>query len=206
MKRKYTVLALAALMSATACADLDEHPVTGVASDYFKTTAGANAAVTGTYSQLRAYYGGEQEVLMRMVGTDSWEKGEQLTANAFWNDYNAQLTPSIGNIGGVDALLGTWQAAYTAVNAANTAIAAIGDATGIDPTTKSTRLAEARFLRALYYFNLVRTWGAVQLSLEPTVGVVTKATRTPVAEIYATAIIPDLEFAVTNLPLKQTEF
>ena len=55
MKRKYTVLALAALMTATACADLDEHPVTGVASDYFQTAAGANAAVTGTYSQLRGY-------------------------------------------------------------------------------------------------------------------------------------------------------
>lgn len=205
MKRIYTVLALAALMGATACVDLDEHPVTGVASDYFQTAAGANAAVTGTYSQLRGFYGGEAEVLMRMLGTDSWEKGEQVTANAFWNDYTAQLTPSIGNIGGVDALLGGWQAAYSAVNAANTAIKAIGDAQGIDATTKNTRLAEARFLRALFYLNLVRTWGAVQLSLEPTVGVVTKATRTPTAEIYSTAIIPDLEFAITNLPLKQTD-
>ena len=205
MKRMSTVPALAALMGATACADLDEHPVTGVASDYFQTAAGANAAVTGTYSQLRGFYGGEAEVLMRMVGTDSWEKGEQLTANGFWNDYSAQLTPSIGNIGNVDALLGGWQAAYSAVNAANTAIKAIGDAQGIDATTKNTRLAEARFLRALFYLNLVRTWGAVQLNLEPTIGVVTKATRTPTAEIYSTAIIPDLEFAITNLPLRQTD-
>jgi hypothetical protein len=205
MKSPYKLLALAILMGASACVDLEEDPVTGVSSDYFQTAAGANAAVTGTYGQLRAYYGGEQEVLMRMVGTDSWEKGEQLTANGFWNDYTAQLTPTIGNIGGVDALLGTWQAGYSAVNAANTAIKAIGDATGIDATTKSTRLAEAHFLRALFYFNLVRTWGAVQLSLEPTVGVVTKATRTPVAEIYSTAIIPDLEFAITNLPVKQTD-
>jgi hypothetical protein len=205
MKRTFAVLGMAALMSATACADLEEHPVTGVASDYFQTAAGANAAVTGTYSQLRAFYGGEAEVLLRMLGTDSWEKGEQLTANAFWNDYTAQLTPSIGNIGNVDALLGTWQAAYSAVNAANTAIKAIGDAQGLDATTKNTRLAEARFLRALFYLNLVRTWGAVQLNLEPTVGVVTKATRTPTGEIFAQAIIPDLEFAITNLPLRQTE-
>jgi starch-binding outer membrane protein, SusD/RagB family len=205
MTRVYTVLALAALMSATACTDLEEHPVTGVSSEYFGTVAGANAAVTGTYSQLRGFYGGETEVLMRMVGTDSWEKGEQLTANGFWNDYTAQLTPSIGNIGNVDALLGTWQAAYSAVNAANTAISAIGAAQGIDATTKNTRLAEARFLRALFYLNLVRTWGAVQLNLEPTVGVVTKATRTSPDEIYSKAIIPDLEFAITNLPLRQTD-
>ena len=105
----------------------------------------------------------------------------------------------------MDALLGTWQAAYSGVNAANTAIKAIGDAQGIDATTKNTRLAEARFLRALFYLNLVRTWGAVQLNLDPTVGVVTKATRTPTDEIYTKAIIPDLEFAITNLPLKQTD-
>jgi hypothetical protein len=205
MKRTNTVLALATLTGAIACADLEENPVTGVSSDYFKTPAGANAAVTGTYSQLRGFYGGEAEVLMRNLGTDSWEKGEQLTANAFWNDYTAQLTPSIGNIGGVDALLGGWQAAYSAVNAANTAIKAIGDAQGIDATTKNTRLAEARFLRALFYLNLVRTWGAVQLNLEPTVGVVTKAERTPPAEIFSSAIIPDLEFAITNLPVRQTD-
>jgi starch-binding outer membrane protein, SusD/RagB family len=205
MKHTHTVLALAALLGAAGCADLKERPVTGVAADYFQTAAGANAAVTGTYAQLRAFYGGEQEVIATMVGTDSWEKGEQLTANAFWNDYTAQLTPSIGNIGGVDALLGRWQAGYTAVNAANTAIKAIGDATGLDATTKNTRLAEARFLRALFYFNLVRTWGAVHLSLEPTIGVVTKASRTPPAEIYANGIIPDLDFAITNLPVKQAD-
>jgi starch-binding outer membrane protein, SusD/RagB family len=206
MKRTYTVLALAALTGASACTDLTERPVTGVDANYFQTTAGANAAVLGTYAQLRNLYGGESEILMTMVGTDSWEKGEQLTANAFWNDYTAQLTPSIGNIGGVDALLGKWQALYTAVNAANTAIKAIGDATGLDATTKNTRLAEARFLRAIFYYNLVRTWGAVQLNLEPTVGVVTTASRTAPAEVYAQAIIPDLEFAVANLPARQTEY
>jgi hypothetical protein len=206
MKRTYTVLALAALVGATACMDLEETPVTGVDATYFQTAAGANAAVLGTYAQLRGWYGGETEVLMGMVGTDSWEKGEQLQANGFWNDYTPQLTPSIGNIGGVDALLGRWQASYTAVNAANTAIKAIGDATGIDATTKNTRLAEARFLRALFYHNLVRTWGAVQLNLEPTVGVVTTASRTAPAEIWSKAIIPDLEFAIANLPAKQADY
>jgi len=206
MKRTYTVLALAALTGASACTDLTERPVTGVDATYFQTPAGANAAVLGTYAQLRNIYGGESEVLTTMVGTDSWEKGEQLQAAGFWNDYTAQLTPSVGNVGGVDALLGRWQAMYTAVNAANTAIKAIGDAAGLDATTKNTRLAEARFLRAILYHNLVRTWGAVQLNLEPTVGVVTTASRTAPAEVYAQGIIPDLEFAIANLPVRQTDY
>src|SRR6184192_2036192 len=201
IKRASTVLALAALMGSAACADLTEHPVTGVASDFFQSEAGANAAALGTYAYLRAFYGGEFEVLMTEVGTDSWEKGEQLTANGFWNDYTPQLSPSEAST----LLLGRWQNLYAAINAANTAIASIGAAQGLDATTKNTRLAEVRFLRALYYSILVKTWGAVQLNLEPTIGVVTNAHRTPADSIYAVAIIPDLEFAITNLPVRQTE-
>lgn len=203
MKRKYTVLALAALMGAAGCTNLTEHPVTGVASDYFQTAAGANSAAIGTYAYLRAFYGGEQEVRMEMVGTDSWEKGGQLLSESYWNDYTPTLSPTADGGGDV---LARWQSSYQAINAANTAIAAISSATGLDSVTKNTRLAEVRFLRALFYHNLVRTYGAAQLNLQPTIGVVTTAHRTPVDSIYSVAIIPDLQFAIANLPLKQTEF
>lgn len=200
MKRTHSVVALAALLSAAGCTDLKETPVTGVDAAYFQSTAGANAAAIGTYSWLRSFYGGEFEVLMTMVGTDSWEKGEQLQGTGYWNDYTAQLSPSIAGV-----LQDRWQNSYQAINAANTAIASIGSATGLDAATKNTRLAEVRFLRALFYHNLVRTYGAVQLNLEPTRGVVVKATRTAPAQVYAEAIVPDLEFAVANLPLRQPE-
>jgi starch-binding outer membrane protein, SusD/RagB family len=203
MKRAHTALALAALAALAGlagCTDLTERPVTGVDAAYFQTTAGANAAAIGTYSWLRSFYGGEFEVRTRMVGTDSWEKGGQLLGDSYWNDYTAQLSPSVGS-----DVQGIWQAAYQAINAANTAIASIGAATDLDATTKNTRLGEVRFLRALYYFHLVRMYGAAQLNLEPTAGVVIQATRTPAAEIYAKAIVPDLEFAVTNLPVRQSE-
>ena len=200
MKRTHSALALAALVGLAGCTDLKENPVTGVDASYFQTTAGANAAAIGTYSWLRSFYGGEFEVLMTMVGTDSWEKGGQLLGTAFWNDYTAQLSPSIG-----DVLQSRWQNSYQAINAANTAVASIAAATDLDAATKNTRLGEVRFLRALFYHNLVRTYGAVQLNLEPTVGVVTEAARTAPAEVYAKAIIPDLEFAVANLPLRQSE-
>jgi hypothetical protein len=207
MKRTLTVLAAAPLFAlAAGCTDLTEHPVTGVDATYFQTVAGANAATTGTYAFLRGIYGGEPEVLMTMVGTDSWEKGEQLTANGLWNDYNAQLAATLPTgFGGTAGLQERWQNNYQAINAANTAIASIGAATGLDATTKNTRLAEARFLRALFYNDLVLQYGAVQLNLAPTEGVVVEAHRTPVDSIYAVEMVPDLEFAVGNLPVKQTE-
>lgn len=201
MKRKYAVLALAPLVGLGAgCTDLTERPVTGVDASYFQTVAGANAATTGTYAGLRNIYGGEAEVRMRMVGTDSWESGGQLLGQSFWNDYSAQLTPSVGG-----DLEGQWQALYGSINAANTAIASIGASTGLDATLKNTRLGEVRFLRALFYHNLVRMYGPVQLNLEPTQGVSIQARRTSVDSIYSVAILPDLEFAVTNLPVRQSE-
>jgi hypothetical protein len=207
MMRRYTVLALAALLGAAGCQDLTEAPVTGVAANYFQTAAGANAAVTGTYAQLRgangALYGGEAEVRMTMVGTDSWDKGGQLLDQSYWNDYNAQLNGSAA--GSANNLTDRWRDLYAAINAANTAIGSIGAATDLPEATKNTRLGEARFLRALFYHDLVRTYGGAELTLEPTVGAVTTASRVSPADIYAKAILPDLEFAVANLPVRQAE-
>src|SRR5688572_2154082 len=203
MKQTRSVLALTAITAfagLAGCMDLEERPITGVAADYYGTAAGANAATVGAYTRLKDLYGQESEVLMAMVGTDSWERGEQLLGNGFWNDYTAQLGPAVG-----DPLLGRWQNFYQGVNAANTAIVAIGNSSALDATTKNVRLAESKFIRALMYFNLVRTWGAVQLDTLPTVGVVTTASRTAPSEVYAKVIVPDLEFAVANLPAKQAE-
>jgi hypothetical protein len=200
MMHTRSAFALAALVGVTSCTDLKEYPVTGVTSGYFDTQAGAEAATLGTYAGLRGIYGGENEIRLYMVGTDSWEKGEQFDAsNAGWfNDYTPQFTSTEAS----GSVQGMWQSAYSSINTANTAIAAISASTVLTPALQTTRLAENRFLRALYYFELVRTYGAVQLNLEPTQGVSIQAHRTPVDSIYSAAIIPDLEFAVANLPPK----
>ncbi len=49
--------------------------MTGVDSRYFQTPAGAEAATLGTYAGLRNMYGGEAEIRLYMIGTDTWEKG-----------------------------------------------------------------------------------------------------------------------------------
>lgn len=199
-----SALALAALVGVASCTDLREYPVTGVTAGYFETAAGAEAATLGSYAGLRGIYGGEAEIRLFMIGTDSWEKGEQMDASGagYYNDYTAQFTSTVG--GSVQDM---WQSAYSSINTANTAIASITASTSLPEALKNARLGENRFLRALYYFNLVRTYGAVQLNLQPTQGVSVQARRTPVDSVYA-AIIADLDFAIANLPLKgaQTDY
>jgi hypothetical protein len=203
MTHTRSALALAALVGVASCTDLKEYPVTGVTAGYFGTAAGAEAATLGSYAGLRGIYGGENEVRLFMLGTDSWEKGEQqdATGTGYFNDYTPQFTSAAGDVQTL------WANSYSSINTVNTAIASISASNDLPTTTKNIRLGENRFLRALYYFNLVRSFGAVQLNLEPTEGVSIQAHRSPVDSVYA-AIIADLDFAVANLPLKggQTDY
>src|SRR3954470_21775171 len=100
MMHTRSALAFAALVGVASCTDLKEYPVTGVTAGYFGTAAGAEAATPGRYGRLRGIYGGESEIRLFQIGTDSWEKGDQQDANGvgFYNDYTAQLTPAAGDV------------------------------------------------------------------------------------------------------------
>ncbi|MFA6083897.1 RagB/SusD family nutrient uptake outer membrane protein [Mucilaginibacter sp.] len=70
----------------------------------------------------------------------------------------------------------------------------------MDPTLKNRIIGEAKFLRALYYFNLVRLFGDVPLITKPQiVGDDLKVKRSPKADVYA-LIIEDLTDAMGLLP------
>ena len=54
-----------------------------------------------------------------------------------------------------------WQNFYRGINRANLAIAKIPEIDEMNPDMKARLIGEAKFLRALYYFNLVRWFGDV---------------------------------------------
>jgi len=100
-----------------------------------------------------------------------------------------------------------WRASYEGINRANTVIINAPGVEFADEKLQSRVVAEARFLRALHYFNLVRLFGGVPLSLEATTEVSSdlQKPRASVDEVYE-AIISDLEFAEQNLlPRGETE-
>lgn len=100
-----------------------------------------------------------------------------------------------------------WNGYYVGIARCNQALATIGTS-GIDAGTKAKLDAEVRFIRAYYYFNLVRFFGDVpkiltvpsspeQVQTDPSF-----VTRDAASDIYATVIIPDLQFGESNLPIK----
>ena len=189
-------LALAICLTSAACADLKEVPISGITDKYYSTPEGFDAAVSASYEELRNWYGNERGLTLTVFGTDEFTKGADGSHKAI-NDYTSVLN------GDETFFRDTWRGFYRAINTANTAIA---DSTvPIGAALRTSRIAEARFLRALYYFHLVRMFGAVPLQLTPTVGAVTQANRDDVSKVYD-AIVADLLFAEANLPATQKDY
>lgn len=98
-----------------------------------------------------------------------------------------------------------WRGYYAGISRTNVAINGLSQA-ALPAATITTQTAEMRFVRAYLYFNLVRMFGGVPLVLTVPTGPQNQDslfyTRTSAANIYDGAILPDLRFAVANLPLK----
>jgi hypothetical protein len=99
-----------------------------------------------------------------------------------------------------------WQQMYLGVGAANLAIASIPKITapGLTDSAKTDMLAEVHTLRALFYFFLVRMYGAVPKVTELATDLSKiKPSRTDAKTIYDSIIIPDLLLAEkSGLPWK----
>ena len=180
----------ALLVSLTACVDLNEHLVSGLANQPYNSPQVFEALVNATYEPLRSFWAQERGFTVTEFGTDIFTKGAD-GSHKYINDYTTQLNAD-------EAFFrDTWDDFYRAINTAN---AVIGRAplVDMDSSRKAQRVAEARFLRALYYFVLVQMYGPVTLTLHETEVVSTQASRAPVDSVYD-AIIDDLRYAETTL-------
>lgn len=190
---KYIVWFLALGIAGSSCDDyLEEELVTDVsAASYYTTEDGLEDAVTATYGLLKTFYGQERGFTMTVFGTDTYTNGAD-GGHKFFNFYDTSLNASSAFINQ------SWRDWYRGINQANGVINRSTEVE-MDEARKTTWIAEVRFLRALNYYNIVRTYGDAHLSLEETTEIEVEANKTPQGEIYAQAIIPDLEFAIANL-------
>ncbi len=182
-----------------ACSEdfLDRAPRAELTSEnFFQTGQQAVEAVNGIYSHLRSFnvhvfsYIGVTD-----IASDDADKGSVPGDAAFLEDIN-NFTFDAGN----SAVIGIWQGYYQGVFRANQVIVNV-PGIEMDEDLKQRVLAEARFLRAYFYFFLVRTYGDLPLIdrlLQPDEYF---QERVPAAQIYD-FIIADLQFAVENLPEK----
>ena len=182
---------------AASCSDvLDEQPRTIYEPGFFKTDKGIEGGLAALYANLRNVYGNGYYLNACETGTDEYTYGQSADANFKDMDFSGvgSLTPSSSRS---DVL---WNNTF---NFINTASGIIENAEGGD--APESKIAEARFFRAFYYFNLVRMFGGIALDfgageLRFNATPSRTSVRNTVPEVYTRAIFPDLLRAIEDLP------
>lgn len=154
--------AIAAAMTLSSCDDFLTEDVRGTENldTYFKTADEVNSYVGGCYFEI-AKGGGWWQIyntwlMSDMTTDDLWD------GNTTQDDGYQSTTHFMPDGQSQGILQNFWGARYQGINTCNVAINRIPGA-AMDEDLKAKRIAEVRFLRAFFYFDLVRNFGGVPL-------------------------------------------
>ena len=158
--------------------------------NYYQTPGQLNAALAGVYDVL-----GTGSV----YGTDWWYRlGVSTDESFFRNPTNVDIRTLIASSSD-PTIANTWNTLYKGINRANTLLDALPGAP-VAEDVKARAGAEARFMRAYYYYLLVSTWGGVPLRLKGTTTVDDNIVpRSSIKEVYD-QILLDMTAAEAVLP------
>jgi len=195
---KYLAVAFTALLSFNSCDSfLSTELVDSIPTDsYYKTPDQALAALTGCYNGLDLIWSdGVSFPLASEVMSDNCMGGggasDELSYQMI-DQFDKSIAPTKAS-----QFNANWSAYYQSIYRCNVLLKNIANVNwGTDASLKTQYEAEARFLRAYYYFDLVRLFEKVPLITEPS------SAQIPQAEPSATyaQIMSDLRFASDNLP------
>jgi len=199
MKKRYFIHFLMIAFIMMGCSKiLEKSPESNFTPDnFYKNAEDAKAAVNAIYDQMNSADMYNQVMwIVQDQSTDDCEwGGGRSTANQPKNDLDKYtFTPATVTFKTL------WSACYSSINRCNTALERIPLITMDDPL-KARLLAETKFMRAFYYFTLVRLFGDVPLVLKETTSLNNlEVARTPTEEVYK-QIIQDFTDAESILPV-----
>jgi len=194
----YSVLFSMLLLVLSSCNDdfVDVASQDENSDEFFNSEQDYQDALVGAYDLLQATY---LNVMLGEIASDNTLAGGE----------SATDVPGIQEI---DDMIHTpvnaqlrdiWSWMYAGINRANFIMEFQNNT---EFTGKEQVLAQARFLRAYYYFELVKWFGDVPLQIDKRIQFGDQFTidRTPKAKVYE-QIEMDLQYAADNLPLIQFE-
>ena len=198
----YSLLLAGVVLGGTACKKsfLTAKPEgTALESDYYKSPDEAYAGLIAAYNPLGWTVVSSYSPLtveLTLASDEAYAGGgssSDMTGFQQWNTYT--LNPATPNI-----LADLWNRNFTGIARVNTMLEKIGSVPGLSSDLKTRYTAEMQFLRAYYYFDLVRLFGNVPL-ITTTLQQNQWFTQTQVkpAAIYA-QIEKDLNAAIPALP------
>lgn len=191
MKKIMSIIALTFIMS---CSEdfIELSPVDTVSVEVlYKTDKDFKDALIGVYGAFQNQYQ-SMYLFGDMRGDDSWDELVKFTAAAVDNFTLNNDDPLLRN---------TWRNYYVIISRANTLLTKIEKADVSIVTNKEHYIGEAKFLRALAYFDLVRIFGDVPMATTNlTIEEAYQTGREKVDKIYDEVIVKDLLEAEGKLP------
>jgi hypothetical protein len=202
MKHLKIYLLALTVLTTTSCnkSFVDLQPISSASSgNFYKTAADIKVALNGVYAALQLNGISTNNYVFGEISSDNTypvASGSVTDQDEFDRFYIRTTNPYIS---------GRWNDGYNAITRANTVIEKIAPIE-MDATLKSRYIAEAKFLRAYVYFELVRTFGDVPLvtkSLTSSLNEAYDYGRNLATEVY-TQIEKDLSEAEADLPASYT--
>ncbi|MBU2902991.1 RagB/SusD family nutrient uptake outer membrane protein [Maribacter dokdonensis] len=200
--KKYISLTIAVLaLGLVSCEkELIQNPTTTkVADNFYANEAEMEEAVNAVFATLQ--FTGVYDTAMPAVGELPGEDA-----------YDETPANDGGNYGMLDDFIvipqssliaDVWEDTYKGIQRANIVLSRIQEVEFEDAALKEARTGEMLFIRALLYFNLVRTFGDVPLIVDEVENPQEYfgQARTPIEDVYA-QIISDLQTAESLLPVR----
>jgi tetratricopeptide (TPR) repeat protein len=166
-------------------------------TDYYKTPTDAFAALASIYDRFGSQDGGlyDKMAVMDAASDDQVAGGGGPSdINALQVISNYTLTPLVGPQGSL------WNKGYAGIYRSNIFLAKIDGVVGLDANLKSRYIAEAKALRAIFYFDLVRFFKNIPIiTKQIELTDIYTPVQSPPADVYA-LIEKDLTDAIPALP------
>jgi hypothetical protein len=191
----YKVLSIIGVITLASCSDefLEKTPLTQkVVENFYKTPADAFEGLVATYDVLQAdSYG--HFLMLSEIASDNTFAGGGITDGFGQNNWDWFIPENNHNSA-------AWSKYYRGIYRANVILQNLeGVNWGTDTALKTRYESEAKFLRAFFYFDLVRLFGNVPLITEPLEPGEFEQPPAAPEDVYA-QIAADLKFASDNLP------
>jgi len=196
MKKIFYIILFSAVLFSSCSDELDLQPISSATTEtFYKSTNDFVSGVNSVYNDLKAY----PDRLLNLSETRS----DNLYAVSDggvrdWEGINSFHKTIASN----PYISEAWLSDYNGIYRANVVLSKLEESGSVitDATLRKRLEAETKFLRAFYYFDLVRLFGKVPVITTPvSVADALTVERSSVTDVY-TQIIADLQFAVTNLP------
>lgn len=195
MKKYINYILIAVAMNLTFCTEpLEEELFSNPGiDDFYQSAADAELALAGVYAVLLTEQGVYKDIAYFIMGdftTDIMQNRNGSVNPDEWAAFAWNESTQLFDF--------MWSGSYLGINRANTLIDKL-EASALNDATKNTYIGQAKFLRALLYFNLVKAYGGVPLHTKGTFDLSgTALPRSTEAETYA-QIIADLQDAELRL-------